>query len=421
MRPRVLYITHRVPWPPDRGDRIRTWNILKFLATRADVDLACLADEPASEATMTELARVTRQLAVIPHSGRMRYVSGLGSLLTGHTVTEGLFNCSGLKDVLAQWDQTVRYDAMIASSSGVARFLRAPYMRQQTTRWVDLIDVDSQKWLDYSASARFPMSLIYRMEGHRLREVEKELAESCDQLLVVSEAERELFKSFCPTHRIAAIGNGVDSDYFAPASLTGTDEFSCVFVGVMNYKPNADAVLWFAANVWPQLRSRFPTATFRIVGKSPSADVQALAQIPGIEVTGSVADVRPWLHRSTCAVVPLQIARGVQNKVLEAMSCGRPVICSSAPLKGLAAEPGLHLLRADSVEEWVCTVSQVFQDRTLQQELGLAGSAFVQLNHSWDHCLSPLDSMLESSGRYERSASCDSAAKQSVTPSEVSR
>jgi glycosyltransferase involved in cell wall biosynthesis len=120
-----------------------------------------------------------------------------------------------------------------------------------------------------------------------------------------------------------------------------------------------------------------------------------LAKLPGVEVTGSVPDVRPWLHRSTCAVVPLQIARGVQNKVLEAMACGRPVICSSAPLKGLAAEPGLHLLKADSIDEWVTAISQVFQDRCLQQELGMAGSAFVNVHHSWDQCLAPLDAMLE--------------------------
>ena len=395
MRPRVLYLTHRVPWPPDRGDRIRTWNVLKYLAARADVDLACLADEPVSEMTMTELRRVTRRLAVIPHAGKKRYVAGLLSLISGDTVTEGLFDCPALKTVIRDWDQSVNYAAVMASSSGIARYLDTPYFHQRPNRWVDLIDVDSEKWLDYSRSARLPMSLVYRLEGQRVRQVEQELAERCDQLLVVSEAERDLFRSFCPTSRIAAVGNGVDSHYFAPVHKTPFDRHSCVFVGVMNYKPNEDAVIWFVKNVWPNIRTRFPQASFRIVGKSPGADVQALAAVPGVEVTGSVPDVRPWLHRSACAVVPLQIARGVQNKVLEAMSCGRPVICSSAPLKGLAAEPGIHLLQADSAEEWVREITRIFEDSTLQQELGMAGSAFVQLNHSWDHCLSFLDRMLE--------------------------
>ncbi len=395
MRPKILYITHRVPWPPDRGDRIRTWNVLKYLATRADVDLVCLADEPVTVATMIELRKVTHRLAVIPHAGKKRYIAGLYSLLSGGTVTEGLFDCEELKRTLIAWDKGVSYTALIASSSGVARYLFSPFINQPATRWVDLIDVDSQKWFDYAATAGFPMSRVYRMEGERLRQVERKLAETCDRLLVVSDAECSLFRSFCQTTRIAAVGNGVDFRYFAPAPDVAVDKFSCVFVGVMNYKPNADAAVWFANNVFPKIRERYPAAMFRVVGKSPTAEVRALASISGIEVTGSVPDVRPWLHRATCAVVPLQIARGVQNKVLEAMSCGRPVICSPAPLKGLAAEPGLHLLRADSAAEWFQAVSRVFDDQSLQQELGMAGSAFVQLHHSWDHCLAALDQLLE--------------------------
>lgn len=394
MRPRVLYITHRVPWPPDRGDRIRTWNVLKYLSVRADVDLACLADEPVSEATMTELRRVSRRLAVIPHAGKKRYAAGLMSLAAGNTVTEGLFNCRALKQTLQQWDRTCLYTALLASSSGVARYLFEPFLRQPATRWVDLTDVDSQKWLDYSRSSSFPMSMVYAAEGRRLRRVEQMLAERCERLLVVSNAERDLFRSFCPTDRIHAVSNGVDSTFFAPSEKSKVDPHSCVFVGVMNYKPNADAAIWFADHVFPKLQQKYPDASFRIVGKSPTADVQNLAMRPGIEVTGSVPDVRPWLYRSTCAVVPLHIARGVQNKVLEAMSCGRPVICSPSPLKGLAAEPGLHLLQADSAEEWVQSISRVFDDTCLQEELGMAGAAYVQLRHSWDQCLAPLDDML---------------------------
>ena len=404
MRPSVLYITHRVPWPPDRGDRIRTWNVLRYLSTRANVDLACLADEPVSDETMSELQRVTRRLAVIPHSGKSRYITGLFSLLTGNTVTEGLFDSSSLRTVLEDWSESEEYDAVMASSSGIAGYLKREYLTRPA-QWVDLIDVDSQKWFDYSKAARFPMSLIYKLEGKRLRAVEKRLAKRCDQLLVVSEAERDLFRTFCQTDKIKAVGNGVDSIYFAPSTNVQVDECSCVFVGVMNYKPNADAAIWFVRNVWSQIRGRYPNAVFRIVGKSPTAEVRALAAVPGVEVTGSVPDVRPWLHRSTCAVVPLHIARGIQNKVLEAMACGRPVICSPAPLKGLAAEPGLHLLQADVASEWVESVSRVFADRNLQQELGMAGAAFVQLHHSWDHCLSPLDRMLERRQKAQKSES----------------
>ncbi len=393
MTKRILYVTHRVPYPPDRGDRIRTWNVLKYLAARAEVDLACLADEPASDATMQELRKVTKQLAVIPHAGRSRYVCGAISMLRGRTVTEGLFHSPPLASLLRDWNKATKYDAVIASSSGVARYLLPPFVRADIKRWVDLIDVDSQKWLDYAKSSRFPMSVVYRTEGHRLRNVERNLAKTCDRLLVVSEAERELFRSFCPTDRIVAASNGVDYQYFTPQPETQSEPHSCAFVGVMNYKPNADAAIWFAQNVWARIRQQYPQSQFYVVGKSPTLEVQALQSIPGIQVTGSVPDVRPWLFRATCAVVPLQIARGVQNKVLEAMACGRPVICSPEPLKGLAAESGTHLLKADTPDEWVDAISGLFNNPQLQMQLGTAAASWVQRHHSWDAALAMLDEL----------------------------
>jgi sugar transferase (PEP-CTERM/EpsH1 system associated) len=393
MTARILYVTHRVPYPPDRGDRIRTWNVLKFLAGRASVDLACLADEPASDDTLRELRRVTNQLAVVPHSGCGRYASGAISMLRGGTVTEGLFDSTALASVIREWSSRTTYDAVLASSSGVARYLFPPCINVDTKRWVDLIDVDSQKWLDYARAAGFPMSLVYRVEGQRLRKVECHLATTCDRLLVVSDAERDLFLSFCPTDRITAVGNGVDCQYFAPQPGTAAEAHSCVFVGVMNYKPNADAAIWFVQNVWPQIRQRYPDAKFYVVGKSPTSEVRALQAVGGIEVTGPVPDVRPWLRRSACAVVPLQIARGVQNKVLEAMACGRPVICSSEPLKGLSAEPGVHLLKADSPVEWIVALSRVFDNEQIQHDLGAAAAKWVQQHYAWGTALAMLNEL----------------------------
>lgn len=393
MKPRVLYVTHRVPFPPNRGDRIRTWNILKFLATRADVDLACLADEPVEPNTLDMLRRTTRRLAVIPHSGPRRYIRGALSLLRGHTVTEGLFHSSVLRKTIQAWNSDTHYNAALASSSGIASCVLPPVLAHASRVWVDLIDVDSQKWADYSSASRWPMSVVYRSEGRRLRALETELAERTERLLVVTEAERRLFESFCSTDRVQAVGNGVDTDFFAPGKMTA-DTHSCVFVGVMDYRPNVDAVCWFAHEIWPALRARYPQATFTIVGRSPAPEVSELNSVDGISVTGAVDDVRPWLQQAGCVVVPLRIARGVQNKVLEAMACGCPVICSPAPLQGLAVEPGLQLLQADTVDEWVQSVSCVFEDRRRAEELGIAATAWVEMNHRWEACLEPLHDLL---------------------------
>jgi sugar transferase (PEP-CTERM/EpsH1 system associated) len=393
MKPRVLYVTHRVPWPPDRGDRIRTWNILKFLSSRADVDLACLADEPAPEETIASLRRVTRRLAIVPHQGWSRYVNGLKSLICGGTITEGMFHSPQLKAQLQNWAQSQGWDAALASSSGIAAMTAPSVIGDVRRRWIDLIDVDSEKWYEYSRTARFPKSILYRTEGRRLRAVESGLARDCEKLLVVSEAEVQLFRQFCATDRIVAVANGVDTDYFSRRPSETECHQTCVFVGVMNYLPNVDAVCWFVSEVWPRVRDRYPSAKFQIVGKSPSAEVLALGKTAGVEVIGSVPDVRPWLNRATCAVIPLRIARGIQNKVLEAMACGCPVISSSAPLRGIAAEPGLHLLRADSADEWVNEISRVFQDPCLQQEIGFAAETWVRQHHCWDACLETLNDM----------------------------
>lgn len=393
MKPRVLYITHRAPWPPDRGDRIRTWNILKFLNVAADVDLICLADEKVTSETRRALEDVTDRLAFVPHTGKRRLVRAALSLLSGHTATEGLFESRMVRSIVRQWSLNTTYTAALASSSGIARYVLPPDLKVCGRVWIDLIDVDSQKWLDYSSSGRFPMASVYGLEGRRLRQLESDLANRVDRLLVVSPAERELFRTFCPQAPVQAIGNGVDTDYFAPLP-TETVPQSCVFVGVLDYLPNSDAVQWFCREVWPRVRQRFPNAAFRIVGKNPTSDVQELQRLPGVEVIGPVPDVRPWLHQSECVVVPLRIARGVQNKVLEAMACGRPVVCSPSPLKGLAVEPGLHLLQADTPDEWVQQITDVFTNRCRADELGLAASAWVQLNHRWNACLEPLIEMI---------------------------
>lgn len=395
MRPRVLYITHRAPWPPDRGDRIRTWNILKFLATNADVDLICLADEPVSAEARSELQAVTRRLAIVSHGGRSRYIRGAISLALGRTVTEGLFESRMVRAIAQQWSSTAKYTAAIASSSGIARYVQPPVLKNCDRVWIDLIDVDSQKWLDYSASAKFPRSAVYGLEGRRLRRLESQLAQSSERLLVVSDAERELFRSFCPDAPIHAVGNGVDTEFFAPQPQAAV-RHSCVFVGVLNYLPNSDAVRWFCHTVWPLVRQRYPDGVFRIVGRNPPPEVQALEELPGVDVVGPVDDVRPWLHQSACTVVPLRIARGVQNKVLEAMACGRPIVCSSAPLKGLNVEPGLHLLKADSPDEWVQHISTAFDDQVRAEELGMAASAWVEVNHRWKACLEPLIELTQS-------------------------
>ncbi len=380
--------------------------MLRHLSQHADVSLACLADEPVSEESHRELNRLCVRVGIVPVEKRVRWVRAGVSLLRGRTISEGAFQSPELTRLLNAWGERIPFDATLASSSALAPYLRLPSLRSAQAS-VDLIDVDSQKWLDYAAASRGPKAWLYRHEGRRMRALEIELTKWVRQLLVVSEAEADIFRSFCPNGQITAISNGVDVDYFQPNvgqvfNLPGLDgqvknlphEGGCVFVGALDYKPNIDGAIWFCRHVWPQIRQQKPNAVIKLVGREPTREVRELAQISGVEVVGTVPDVRPYLAEAAVVVVPLQIARGVQNKVLEAMAMGKAIVASPEPIVGLQVEPGVHLLRANYVDEWVSHVTGLLDDRSMCEELGTAAVAHVTAYHRWEQCLESLPRLI---------------------------
>jgi len=388
----VLYVTHRVPWPPDRGDRIRTYNIIRYLGQRCRLHVVSLAEEPASPKVITELKRHCASVSIVPIP-KTRWLNAAFSFARGRSVTEGLFAAPQMNAVIDELTAKTTFDATLASSSGVAGYIDHPRL-QNTRRWVDLIDVDSEKWINYAAASNPLMSQIYRREGQRLRQVEVELAETCDELTVVSDAEVDVFRSFSDAGTVTAMTNGVDLDYFArPDDFD--EEMKCVFVGVLNYKPNADGVVWFCTNVWPEVRRRLPKAGFEVVGRSPGSDVLALDEIEGVEVVGSVPDVRPYLWSASTVVAPLRIARGVQNKVLEAFAASRPVVSSPDALVGLAIDSDVHAVRPTTAEEWSDSICELLANQYRRFELGAAAREWVTAHHRWEVCLRDFGRMID--------------------------
>ena len=389
-RPTILYLTHRVPYPLDKGDRIRSFNHLKYIARRADVYLGCLADEAVAESTVATLRGHCVRLA-IERLGVSRWPRALFSLVCGRTVTEGAFRSPGLQATLAGWVRETRFDAVLLSSSGlVSYYLHEPALRT-VPAVVDLVDVDSQKWFDYAAATAGPKAWLYRTEGRRLRRLEQEIAKWARAVLIISEEEADVYRSFGPAEAVRVISNGTELD---AAPTPPSDGEVCTFVGALDYLPNVDGIGWFAREVWPAIHRQRPAARLAIVGRKPAAAVQALGAISGVEVVGPVPAVTPYLARSALVVVPLRIARGVQNKVLEAMAAGRAVVTSPQALAGLKAEPGVHLLSAATPEEWVSTVVRVLGDTAERDRLARAGRRYVEEHHSWDSCLKPFDDLL---------------------------
>lgn len=388
----ILYLSHRVPHPPNKGDRIRNWHLLRFLAQRHPVWLGCLADEPIPAESERILRETCCRVQIVP-LGSARWLRGALSLVSGRSISEGIFLSRRLQRIVVQWCREVTFQAALVSASSLVPYLRMTGLKK-TPKIVDLVDVDSQKWLDYAARMKPPRSWLYRWEGWRLRALEKRLPSWVDAIWLVSDAESDLYRTFAQPGRIETVTNGVDLDYFQPHNVE--IEPACTFVGALDYPPNVDAAVWFATAVWPGLLAKRPDLRLRLVGRSPSAEVLALSSRPGVEVIGSVPDVRPWVARSAIIIVPLRIARGLQNKVLEALAMGKACVVSPAALAGVKARPDVELLSASEPSQWQAAILRLLDDPEERQRLGAAGRRYVETFHSWEACLKRAEQTLAS-------------------------
>ncbi|MHB9081291.1 MAG: TIGR03087 family PEP-CTERM/XrtA system glycosyltransferase [Pirellulaceae bacterium] len=391
--PQILFLAHRVPYPPNRGDRIRSFHLLKFLAERAEVSLAYLTDEPPPRETTDILESLCHRVA-FDQLGRSRWLRAAASLATGRTATEGLFESPALRRQITAWSTETHFDAVFVYCSSMARYLDVPGLAGVPSV-VDLVDVDSQKWFDYAAHTWGPKRYLLRLEANRLRRLEASLPNRVDAVTVVADREADVFNSFSP-YRPHVIRNGVDLDYFQPllpynSSLSIVHyPLSIIFTGALDYDANVDGATWFCREVWPRVLERFPHAVFQLVGSRPNAQAQRLGKLPGVKLIGEVPDVRPYLHNATVVAVPLRVARGIQNKVLEALAAGKPVVGSPQALDGINATPDVDLLRAATPEQWVQSISELFSEPDRRDHLSRSGRAFVERDYHWSAQLAQL-------------------------------
>jgi sugar transferase (PEP-CTERM/EpsH1 system associated) len=275
----------------------------------------------------------------------------------------------------------------------------------------DLVDVDSDKWTQYATFTRFPLSAIYRREGRCLEAYERRVCAKSSCVVVTTEREAKLVRQISPTTHVQVVPNGVDTAYFDPAVVPPDRTVpTVIFTGDMSYFPNQEAVNYFARKVLPLIRGSHPEARFLIVGRNPSRDVLQLQRIDGVEVTGFVPDVRTYLAKAHVAVAPFTIAAGIQNKILEAMAFGLPVVATLRTAQGLS--PGVAELvdTGDTPEEMASRVVLLLRDSELAQRKSIDGRQRVAGEYRWARSLDQLLELLEKPVRTQVSASQPSIA-----------
>ena len=312
---RILYICQRVPYPPNRGDKIASYNAIRFLAERHEVIVACLASSQEDLRHAEELrAQGFRVEAEALGAARQKW-SAIRALVSGEPLSVAYFRSKGLARRIERCVRETPVDIVITFSSSMGQYAR---LAGDVPLIADFVDLDSRKWDLYCRFHRLPRRAVYRLEERRLLAYERELAMRAHCTLLRTEAEKSDCERLIPGARVEVLSNGVDLEYFraTPGQVDARSRADIVFTGVMDYFPNVQGVTFFAREVLPLVRLRHPDATFTIVGASPTREVERLAALSGVEVTGRQSDIRPFLARARVAAVPLLLARGIQNKVL---------------------------------------------------------------------------------------------------------
>ena len=401
-KPKLLFLAHRLPYPPHKGEKLRAFHIMRGLAAEYDIFLGTMIDDPADWEYRWAFEDICASTCIADGRDRSRPVAALTALAKGEAVTFSYFRHDSLMRWVSEMTAAHEFEATLLYSSGVAPYLAA--MKTPPKRLVvDFVDADSAKWETLAESSARPMRQIYEREARLMRATERSLGAQADASLLVTRAEAKLFTELTGiTSGVRAVGNGVDLPYWqaaqkleSPYPQDGVPR--AIFTGAMDYAPNVEAVTLFADHTLPELARRGRKLHFVIAGSNPSREVQALGKRDGITVTGRVPDMRPWLGHASIAVAPLMLARGVQNKVLEAMAAGVPCITTSAALEGIGARDGESVIVADGATgtelaekrrstgtAFAAAIEGLLDAPGDAKRISGAAAEMIEQNYSWD-------------------------------------
>ncbi len=388
----ILFLSQRVPYPPNKGDKLRAFHEIRFLSQRHTISLVCLADDPNDLQHTSTLKEYCQSVDIVYHPESRAKIRSLFYLFSRVPLTLPYFYSKKLQTIVRQKLRESRYDLIFVYCSSMAQYVEQVH---HIPRVIDFVDLDSEKWVQYASHTQFPYNYVYRSEGKRLRKYEERLAKTFQHCFFVSDKEVQDFQELvcsCPT--VTPILVGVDSEVFHP-SPEPYDPTSLVFTGTMDYFANVEAMLYFVREVLPHIQQSIPEVKLYIVGSRPSAEIQELGKEHAhIIVTGYVDQVQPYVLKSAVFVAPMRIARGVQNKILEAMAMGVPVVTTSLGFEGVTGVPGRDLFVEDHPERFAQQVVQLMTDPELRKHVSLNARQLVEEYYNWDKNFEQLERIL---------------------------
>jgi sugar transferase (PEP-CTERM/EpsH1 system associated) len=387
---RIFFVCQRVPFPPDRGDKIPTFNEIRHLSARHEVHVFCLGDGPADLDNIPGLRAYAASVTTVPVNGSRSRLRALQALAGKGPLSVAAFDEEALHRAIIDKYEQAPPDVIIVFSGNVAQY--AEHF-PGVPRIIQFHDLDSLKWAQYASQAAPPWRWIYRIEARRLLAYERRIARRFSHALVCTEGEKRDFERLLPGVAVSLVGNGVDLDYFHSSNGPKIPE-SLVFTGVMDYLPNVDAVTWFCDEILPVVQAQIPAASLTICGNRPSAAVRRLAKHRAVTVTGWVPDTRPFLDRAEVFVAPLRMARGVQNKVLEALAMALPCVASTLAWRGTTVADGAGVMVADSAGEFAKRIIELLRNRELRSTMAAKARAVAEADYRWEAQMAALDRVI---------------------------
>jgi sugar transferase (PEP-CTERM/EpsH1 system associated) len=388
---KILFLCHRFPYPPDHGARIRAFYFIRHLSQRNSVTVATLVhtEEELNQGQGLKEYCFNVIAEVLPAPVRWRQV--LAEVCSSLPSSVAYFRSFSLQRRVDELLKHGHFDVIIVCCAFMAQYV---LKWQNGYRILDYCDIDSAKWADYSRYTAIPLSWGYALEAAKLRRYERRIAVHFHHCTVIAQGELEEFQRFGVSVPCTIVPNGVDTDYFSYDSQDRIGAADIVFLGRMGYFPNIDGIKYFVRDVFPLVRQKLPKVQLRIVGSNPGRSVRELVRIPNVSVTGYVPDVRSYLKNAVVSIAPLRIARGTQNKILEAMAMGIPIVATSQAAKGAQVVAGKHLLVADHPKDFADQIIKVIENATLQKSLSEAARLQIEQVHTWSRSMEILDTIL---------------------------